>query len=588
MLDEWDEPPAPAAPARAAVDEWDDPPPADDHPSFLDKGAPRAAPEETRPFRLPNTGPDLPGQFQRNIEALVGQRLEGEDRDRGPVETFLRKGSQAVSSGFVNPIAAKVSSLISGQPYQDALKGINESDAAAEARNPVAGAVGTVVGTGLQLAAPLPIPKGTSTAGKIAHGAGTGAVLGGAAGAGSALTEGGGAGDALAGAIPGAIGGAAVGAAIPAAGALVNGAVARSAARSRGDVVDAIMDVGVPYNIRSLVKNGKAAGVLADEAIARVAKPFTVPYSLTKWAANTPRPPVEFGPASAVPQGPPPLEFPGSVAPSDLVALDGSGSVASRVAPRQAAAPAPAAGFPARVRPSDLVSVDGALTGAPVVPPPPPPARVAPGLAARLPDRIQPSDLVSVDGSAPVPARPPVRPLPDTGGVPRHVNPFDEVTAPHFTPAERAAGARDLRNTFGGDIPGVTDAVDAVPSATSDIATVAGRKPAAAPEASVKPTAEPAEMSPKMAAYRQRLKDAEDLKYAKGMGLGLEDYRAMMARRAEREAAVARDRALASVIKAAQSGADAPALLTTAEKLGLSPYEAAAVVSKLTRKAGTQ
>src|SRR6266496_3484192 len=146
----------------------------------------------------------------------------------GAIETFFRKASNAVSSNLVNPAAAGITHLVSGQPYQEALRGINASDEAGSAANPVASAAGTVVGTGLQVAAPIPLPKGTSTLGRVGAGAAAGAGFGAVGGAGDALTAGGGAGDALAGAAKGAAVGGAVGGALGGVvGKLVRGAPER-------------------------------------------------------------------------------------------------------------------------------------------------------------------------------------------------------------------------------------------------------------------------------------------------------------------------------------------------------------------------
>jgi len=157
---------------------------------------------------------------------------------RGPVETFVRKASSAVSSNFVNPIAAKISSTISGQPYGDALKGINESDASAAQDNPIAATAGTVAGTGLQLAAPLGgVAKGAGMASKAVQAAKVGAGFGAAQGAGDALEAGGGAADALAGAGKGALGGAVVGGTAGAVTSrLFRGAPEREAARILSNV----------------------------------------------------------------------------------------------------------------------------------------------------------------------------------------------------------------------------------------------------------------------------------------------------------------------------------------------------------------
>ena len=72
----------------------------------------------------------------------------------GPVETFVRHAANAVSGNLVNPLAAGISSLASGQSYGDALKGINESDQAGKVANGRAAAAGSVVGTVLQAATP--------------------------------------------------------------------------------------------------------------------------------------------------------------------------------------------------------------------------------------------------------------------------------------------------------------------------------------------------------------------------------------------------------------------------------------------------
>lgn len=103
----------------------------------------------------------------------------------GAGEAFLRRASSAVTSNLINPAAAGITHVISGQPYQEALAGINESDAQAKAAHPTASTLGVVAGTGLQVMAPLPVKPG------IVGGAVQGAGFGALQGAGDAATAGG-------------------------------------------------------------------------------------------------------------------------------------------------------------------------------------------------------------------------------------------------------------------------------------------------------------------------------------------------------------------------------------------------------------
>jgi hypothetical protein len=99
----------------------------------------------------------------------------------------------------VNPSQPRSAASISGQPYSEALKGINESDASASQDNPKAATAGTATGTGLQLAAPIGgAAKSVGVASRALQAAKIGAGFGAAQGAGDALTAGGGVTDALA------------------------------------------------------------------------------------------------------------------------------------------------------------------------------------------------------------------------------------------------------------------------------------------------------------------------------------------------------------------------------------------------------
>ena len=157
----------------------------------------------------------------------------------GPVETFVRKASNAVSSNLVNPISAGITHAISGQPYQEALRGINETDEAGAAANPKAATAGTATGIGLQLAAPIPkVGPGASLGTRVAASGAVGAGFGAAGGAGDALNQGAGAMDALAAAGKGAAIGGGAGATLGyGLGKLFRGAPERVAARLERDVV---------------------------------------------------------------------------------------------------------------------------------------------------------------------------------------------------------------------------------------------------------------------------------------------------------------------------------------------------------------
>jgi len=175
----------------------------------------------------------------------------------GAVETFFRKASNAVSSNFVNPIAAGVTHLINGQPYQEALKDINATDEAGAAAHPIASTAGTIAGTGLQIAAPIPLPKGTTALGHAAAGAAAGAGFGAVGAAGDAVNAGGDAGDALKAAGKGAAVGAAVGGALGA----VTGKLVRSAPERVEDRIVA--------NITRGEAGGASKPALADKLVAK-------------------------------------------------------------------------------------------------------------------------------------------------------------------------------------------------------------------------------------------------------------------------------------------------------------------------------
>ncbi len=183
-----------------------------------------------------------------------------ESEGRGGPEAFVRNASSAVSSNLVNPLAAKISSGISGQPYADALAGINTSDASAAHDNPRSATAGSVAGTGLQIAAPLPFARTAPGAGfgaRAAAGAKLGAVFGGARGAGDALTAGGGTSDAVAGGLTGALSGATIGGTL---GAAVPALIRGAPERVRGRIVE---------NISRGEAGGAAKGKLVGNMVAK-------------------------------------------------------------------------------------------------------------------------------------------------------------------------------------------------------------------------------------------------------------------------------------------------------------------------------
>ena len=154
----------------------------------------------------------------------------------GAISTAIRSATNAVTSKLANPLAAGITHLVSGQPYQDALKGINETDAAGEAANPAAATTGKVVGTGLQMVAPLG-GAGGSLAAKAARGALVGGTYGALSGAGEAASQGAGLGESLQSAVPGAAIGAATGGALGyGVGKLFRGAPVRVDARLVRDI----------------------------------------------------------------------------------------------------------------------------------------------------------------------------------------------------------------------------------------------------------------------------------------------------------------------------------------------------------------
>jgi hypothetical protein len=169
--------------------------------------------------------------------------------DAGAGESFLRRASSAVSSNLINPLSAGIAHAISGQPYQQALQGINESDAQAQAAHPVASTLGAVAGTAAQVMAPLPVKPG------ILGGAAQGAAFGAAQGAGDTLTAGGDLGQAGASALKGAAVGGVVGGAI--------GGVASKIIRGAPSRIDSqiLTDIGRGD------AGGKAAKKLTDKLV---------------------------------------------------------------------------------------------------------------------------------------------------------------------------------------------------------------------------------------------------------------------------------------------------------------------------------
>lgn len=109
----------------------------------------------------------------------------------------------------------------------------------------------------------------------------------------------------------------------------------------------------------------------------------------------------------------------------------------------------------------------------------------------------------------------------DTGGVPSAVDPDATVAIPRQPMRDIVPPARGE----GVDLAAVRARNASLPD---DTAALDKTQRIASPAASEKP------VSPKMQAYRDNLKLAEDTKFAKGMGLGVDEYRALMARRAAR------------------------------------------------------
>lgn len=130
------------------------------------------------------------------------------------------------------------------------------------------------------------------------------------------------------------------------------------------------------------------------------------------------------------------------------------------------------------------------------------------------------------------------------GGVPHPVSPEFTVPIPRVSSSELAAAkpmggvdvaAQQARNAGMPDDSALLTKTQRLPSPQKTGPSLedqlrASLKPA---KTDIAPAEKPA-LSPKMQAYRDRLKDAEDTKFAKGMGMGVEDYRALMARRATR------------------------------------------------------
>jgi hypothetical protein len=169
----------------------------------------------------------------------------------GPGESFLRRASSAVTSNLINPAAAGITHLVSGQPYQAALQGINESDAQAQAAHPTASTLGAVAGTAAQVMAPLPVKPG------VIGGAALGAGFGAAQGAGDALTAGGDLEDAASSAVKGGVVGGVTGGAV--------GGVASKIIRGAPSRIDSqiLTDIGRGD------AGGKAAKRITDKLVAK-------------------------------------------------------------------------------------------------------------------------------------------------------------------------------------------------------------------------------------------------------------------------------------------------------------------------------
>jgi hypothetical protein len=194
----------------------------------------------------------------------------------GAGESFLRSASNAVTSHLANPIAAGITHLVNGQPYQEALRGINDSDAEAQAAHPTASTAGTVAGTVGQLAAPIGrLAEGASLGARALHAGAVGAGYGALGGAGEALEQGGGIGEAGLGAAKGAALGGATGAALGyGVGKLFRGAPER-------------VDERLVRDITRGEAGGKAAKKLGDK-VAALAEDDAVPQAIGDDVATAP------------------------------------------------------------------------------------------------------------------------------------------------------------------------------------------------------------------------------------------------------------------------------------------------------------
>ena len=201
-------------------------------------------------YTLDDGLPPLPKGY--SLEKKLAPKVSGTAPpldNAGAGESFLRRASSAVTSNLINPLSAGITHLVSGQPYQAALQGINESDAQAQAAHPVASTLGAVAGTAAQVMAPLPVKPG------ILGGAAMGAGFGAAQGAGDTLTAGGDLGQAGASALKGAAVGGVVGGAI--------GGVASKIIRGAPNRIDSqiLTDIGRGD------AGGKAAKKLTDKLV---------------------------------------------------------------------------------------------------------------------------------------------------------------------------------------------------------------------------------------------------------------------------------------------------------------------------------
>ncbi len=289
------------------------------------------------------------------------------------------------------------------------------------------------------------------------------------------------------------------GAALSGASKLATGAVARSAARAPGTVATAIKDVGhaatshapaqfgldmlahgagVPHGvvtgIKILPKVAKAGALAADEGLA----------ALGRQAGIVPGSPVPWKPRIVGEYEPP------SYATHDVPAVD------AEVIPQgQLEAPNWLRLEPA---PTQVGPISRKLE--PLVPQGPGPLRELPRGAYQRPfaasDRPAANEFDELDAT----------------GKPGQTE-IGTVAAKRIKPAGRPGWSKNPEEGTAFEGP------DKTPG-----------------DANVKPGEAPAEMSPKMKAYRDKLKDAEDEKFASGMGMKVDDYRAMLARRRERQA----------------------------------------------------